>query len=142
MISTRSQSQLWTATPISSLLSVFTYIIYIYIYIYIYTYKYIPQLRKLNRDFTLDNCLFWSVKLTKDVDLDKYKYSGYGIGFGFCLEFSFTDENFEKSIIIFRADMSSYVRIHNKGRDIVIFGVKTNTSIRWYHINNRTKMLH
>ena len=66
--------------------------------------------------------MFWSVKLTKDVDLDKYKYSGYGIGFGFRLEFSFTEENFEKSIIIFRADMSSYVRIHNKGRDIVIFG--------------------
>ena len=66
--------------------------------------------------------MFWSVKLTKDVDLDKYKYSGYGIGFGFRLEFSFTEENFEKSIIIFRADMSSYVRIHYKGRDIVIFG--------------------
>ena len=30
---------------------------------------------------TLENCLFGSVKLTKNVDIDKYGYSGYGIGF-------------------------------------------------------------
>ena len=34
------------------------------------------QLRKLDTDFTLGNCLFGSVKLTKNADLDKYKYSG------------------------------------------------------------------
>ena len=33
------------------------------------------QLRNLNIDFTLSNCLFGSVKLTKNADLDKYKYS-------------------------------------------------------------------
>ena len=27
------------------------------------------------------NCLFGSVKLTKNPDIGKYKYSGYGIGF-------------------------------------------------------------
>ena len=37
-------------------------------------------LRNLNTDFTLKNCLFGSVKLTKNADLDKCKYSGYGIG--------------------------------------------------------------
>ena len=37
--------------------------------------------RDLNTDFTLGNCLFGSVNLTKNVDLDKYKYSGYDIGF-------------------------------------------------------------
>ena len=26
---------------------------------------------------TLENCLFGSVKLTKNPDIDKYKYSGY-----------------------------------------------------------------
>ena len=36
-----------------------------------------PQLRNLNTDFTLDNCLVGSVKLTKNADLDKFKYSGY-----------------------------------------------------------------
>ena len=30
---------------------------------------------------TLKNCLFGSVKLTKNPDIDKHKYSGYGIGF-------------------------------------------------------------
>ena len=30
---------------------------------------------------TLENCLFGSVKLTKNADIDKYGYSGYGIGF-------------------------------------------------------------
>ena len=39
-----------------------------------------PQLTNLNTDF-LGNCLFESLKLTKNADLDKYKYSSYGIGF-------------------------------------------------------------
>ena len=30
------------------------------------------QLKKLNTNFTLGNCLFGSVKLTKNADLDKY----------------------------------------------------------------------
>ena len=29
----------------------------------------------------LENCLFGSVKLTKNPDIDMYKYSGYGIRF-------------------------------------------------------------
>ena len=31
--------------------------------------------------FTLVNCLFGAVSLTKNADIDKCKYSGYGIGF-------------------------------------------------------------
>ena len=34
-----------------------------------------------NPDFTLENCLFGAVKITKNTDVDKYKSSGYGIGF-------------------------------------------------------------
>ena len=34
-----------------------------------------PWLRNLNTDFTLNNCLFGSAKLTKNIDLDKYKCS-------------------------------------------------------------------
>ena len=37
--------------------------------------------RGLNTDFTLNNCLFGSVKLTKNAEPDKFGYSGYGIGF-------------------------------------------------------------
>ena len=35
----------------------------------------------LNADFTLKDCLFGAVKLTKNADPDKYSYSRYGIGF-------------------------------------------------------------
>ena len=62
-----------------------------------------PQLKYLNTDFKLGNCLFGSVKLTKNADLDKYKYTGYGIGFDFRSEFLFTDGSYG----IFGADMSS-----------------------------------
>ena len=37
--------------------------------------------RDLNADFILSNCLFGSVKLTKNADPDKHVYTGYGIGF-------------------------------------------------------------
>ena len=35
-----------------------------------------PQLKKLSIYFTLGNCLFGSIKLTKNVDPDKHKYVG------------------------------------------------------------------
>ena len=63
----------------------------------IYTsYTLTPCLRNLNPDFTLNNCLFGSVKLTKNVDPDKSKYSGYGRRLNSCSEFSFTDRSREK----------------------------------------------
>ena len=39
-----------------------------------FSYTLGPQLRNLNTDFTLGNCLFGSVKLTKNADPDKYTY--------------------------------------------------------------------
>ena len=39
------------------------------------SYTISPWLKYLNTDFTLNNCLFGSVKLTKNADPDKYKYS-------------------------------------------------------------------
>ena len=65
-----------------------------------------PKFKNLNTDFTLGNCLFGSVKLTKNTDLDKYKYTTYGIGFVSLPEFSFTDWSFRKVVIVFGADMS------------------------------------
>ena len=79
-----------------------------------------PQLRNLNIDFTLGNCLFGSAKLTKNADLDKYKYPGYGIGFDSRSEF--LDGSYEKNVIIFGADMSSAVHTDSNGKDILIFG--------------------
>ena len=37
------------------------------------SYKLNPQFRNLNTNFILGNCLFGSVKLTKNADLYKYK---------------------------------------------------------------------
>ena len=81
-----------------------------------------PQLRNLNTDFTLKNCLFGSVKLTKNTDLDKYKHSSYGIGFDSHSEFLLPDSSMGKNVIIFGADMSSSVHIDNKGKDNLISG--------------------
>ena len=60
-----------------------------------------PWLRNVNTDFTLNNCLFGPVKITKNADLDKYKYSGYGIGFDSRSEFLFTDGSMGKNVFIF-----------------------------------------
>ena len=74
--------------------------IYIYIYIYIYI-SYEPERwsKDLETDFVLGNCLFGSVKLTKNVEPGKYKYSGYDIGFD-CLgniSKDFTFDNMKKT---------------------------------------------
>ena len=80
------------------------------------------QIRNVNTDFTLGNCLCGSVKLTKNSDLDKYKYTGYGIGFDSRSEFLFTDGSYGKNVIIFGADMISFMHVDNKGKDISILG--------------------
>ena len=80
------------------------------------------QFRNLNTDFTLVNCLFGSVKLTKNADLDKYKYTGSTIGFDSCWDFLFTDESYRKNVINFGIDMSSSVHVDNKGKCILILG--------------------
>ena len=72
----------------------------------------------------MGNCLFGSVKLTKNADLDKYKYSSYGIGFDSRLVILLTDGSFGKNVIIFGADMSSSVHIDNKNKYILILGEK------------------
>ena len=79
-----------------------------------------PWLKNLKTDFTLNNCLFGSTKLTKNADPDKYEYIGYGIGIDSRSEFLFTDGSFGKNVIIFGADMSSSVHIDKKNKDILI----------------------
>ena len=70
---------------------------------------------------TLENCLFGSVKLTKNADIDKYGYSGYGIGFDRETSFSIGNET-GKNVIIFGVDMSSSSKIDNRKKDILILG--------------------
>ena len=42
--------------------------------------------------------------------------------FSFHSEFLFTDGSFGKNVIIFGADMGSFMHINNKGKDIIILG--------------------
>ena len=70
---------------------------------------------------TLENCLFESVKLTKNADFDKYGYSGYGIGFDRETSFSIGNE-IGKNVTIFGVDMSSSAKIGNRKKDILILG--------------------
>ena len=77
-----------------------------------------PQLGNLNTDFTLGNCLFGSVKLTKNADLDRYKCSGCGTELDSRSEFSLPVGSIRKNVIGFGADMSSSVHIDNKGKYI------------------------
>ena len=67
-----------------------------------------------NFDPTLENCLFGTVKFTKNGDIDKYKYSGYSIGFDSKGSFSFADGSFGQNVIISRADMSSSAHVDKK----------------------------
>ena len=60
-------------------------------------------------DPTLQNCLFGSVTLNKNVDIRKGRFSFPGGGFG-------------QNVIIFRADMNSSPHIDNKGKDILVLG--------------------
>ena len=56
--------------------------------------------------FTLSNCFFGSVQLTKNPDLDKYKHTGYSIGFNSHSELLFTNGNYGKNVIVFGAGIS------------------------------------
>ena len=64
--------------------------------------------------------LIWICKLTKNADLDKYNYTGSAIEFDSRSEFAFTGESYGKNVVIFGADMRSFVLVDNKGKDILI----------------------
>ena len=76
----------------------------------------------LKRHPTLVNCLLGAVSITKNADIDKNKYSGYGIGFDRTGLYLLASGRFGRNVITFGIDMSSSVRIDNKGTDILILG--------------------
>ena len=86
---------------------------------------------------TLENCLFGSVKLTKNADINKYGYSVYGIGIDRERSFLFGYE-IGKNVIIFGVDMSSSTKIYNRKKDILILGkgpTHTLSAEKMYSIN-------
>ena len=76
----------------------------------------------MKTNFTLKDCLFGSLNITKNADPDKYKYSSYGMRFHTRSECSLPDGSMGKYVIIFGVDMSSSVHIDNKNKDILILG--------------------
>ena len=80
----------------------------------------------LNAEFTLKNCLFENIRITKNADPNKYSYSGCGIGFDSHSRISLPND-WGKNVIFFEVDMSSSVLVNNKNKDILILGkVETN----------------
>ena len=67
-----------------------------------------------NIDFTLRDCLFEAVKITKDKELENYKYSGYGVGFDSRGLLSHSDGNNASNVIIFGANLSKSIHSNNK----------------------------
>ena len=67
-----------------------------------------------NPDFTVENCLFGAVRITKNTDVNKYKCSGYGIGFDGKGVFSHPTGSFGNNATICGVDMSTSVHIDNK----------------------------
>ena len=49
--------------------------------------------------FTLGDCLFGAVKLTKNAD--PYEYSDYGISFDACTQFSLLTGEWGKNVVIY-----------------------------------------
>ena len=66
------------------------------------------------------NALFGTVKLTKNTDIEKYRYFGYRIRFDERGSYLHPHGGNGRNVIIFEADMSSSVRVDNKGKDILI----------------------
>ena len=76
--------------------------------------------RNLNTNFTLGNFLFGALKFNKIADPDKYGYSGCGIGFDPRSQFLWLDGGWRKNVVIFGADMGSFVCVDNKYKDILV----------------------
>ena len=73
-------------------------------------------------DPMLRNSFFGTVTLTKNVHINKCGYSGYGIAFDRGSSFTFPGGGLGQNVIIFGADMSSFVHVDNKKKDILILG--------------------
>ena len=76
----------------------------------------------LNDEFTLKDCFFRAVKLTKNAIPNKYSYLGYGIEFDSRSLDSISNFDWSKNAIIFGVDMNSSVYAYNNNKDILILG--------------------
>ena len=96
--------------------------------------------KDLETYFTLGNCLFGAVKLTKNADPDKYEYNGYGIRLDSRSKFSWLDESNGKKFI-FGVDHSSSVHIDKRNKDISILGEGSTQGLEGAIITSEAKYL-
>ena len=74
-------------------------------------------------DYTvLRNSLLGAVQLVKSADIDKCKYSWYGILFDRRRSFSVPSGGFGQNVIILWVDISSFLHVDNKKKDILTLG--------------------
>ena len=85
------------------------------------TYELNKRSENVNAVFTLKDCLFGAVELTKDANPNKYSYSRYGFEFDSRSLIS-RPNDWGKKVIIFGVDMSSTEHANNKNKDILILG--------------------
>ena len=99
------------------------YVINIYI-----VYKLHP-ITSRDTTFTIQNALFGTMQITKNVDTSKYNYKGYGICFDESEEFThvrkrgnFSDTTDGRNVIIFGVDISFSKHANNKANNIYVMG--------------------
>ena len=79
-------------------------------------------MRYLKIGFVISNCLFGAMKLTKNVYPDKHGYSSYGTGFDAPSQFLWENSRRDETVVNFGADISSYVNVDSKNKDILVLG--------------------
>ena len=92
-------------------------------------YKLDPISLTRNADYTIQNTLFGTVKITKNTNISKNKYEGYGICFDEGGEFShmvkkgnFDHTTLARNVLIFCADMNFNSHANNKANNIYVMG--------------------
>ena len=96
--------------------------------IYIF-YRPNPISSTRNTDYTIQNALFGTMKITKNTDYSKNNYTGYGLCFdeGNAFGHTIREGNFDhttnaRNVLIFGADMSSSVHATNTANHIYVMG--------------------
>ena len=117
-------------------------------------YKLDPISSTRNTDYTVQNALFGTMKITKNADSSKNNYTGYGLCFDEGDEFGHTvkKDNFDRTtdarnVIIFGVDMSSSIHATNRANNIYVMGKGLTQGIndttiyaeKWFH-NNFTEL--
>ena len=88
----------------------------------IYAVYEIDDFQNVDNYPTLINALSGAVKSTENADIDKCRHFRYGIEFDGYWFYSHPSGGIGRNIVIFGTDMSLFVHVDNKGKDILVRG--------------------